>query len=141
MLVDRKDIILVYRQLFQDGVFCIKDDVHKPYVIGQDENGENITIQGLKVIKLLQSLCSRGYVKKTYSWCHFYYTLTDSGLEYLRQYLHLPAGIVPQTLIRENPVAPREERPRFRREDNGERRNFRQNRGGFDKPAPEPKTL
>lgn len=46
----------------------VKDDVHKPYVIGQDENGMNITISGLKVIKLLQSLCSRGYVKKTYCW-------------------------------------------------------------------------
>lgn len=70
---------MVYRQLFEgeiwqfgddgvDGVFVVKDDVHKPYVMGQDENGMNITISGLKVIKLLQSLCSRGYVKKTYCW-------------------------------------------------------------------------
>ena len=51
-----------------DGVFAIKDDVHATYVLGKDENGEDITIMALKVIKLLQSLCSRGYVSKTYSW-------------------------------------------------------------------------
>ena len=37
----------------------------------KDENGEDITIMALKVIKLLQSLCSRGYVSKTYSWYAF----------------------------------------------------------------------
>ena len=79
MLVDRKDILLVYRQLFEgtggsvvgkriDGVFTTIDDVHATYVLGKDENGEDITVSNLKVIKLLQSLWSRGYVKKTYSW-------------------------------------------------------------------------
>ena len=79
MLVDRKDILLVYRQLFEgrrgrvvdervDGVFTTVDDVHATYVLGKDENGEDITVSNLKVIKLLQSLWSRGYVNKTYSW-------------------------------------------------------------------------
>ena len=39
----------------------------QPEII-KDENGEDITVSNLKVIKLLQSLWSRGYVKKTYSW-------------------------------------------------------------------------
>ena len=83
MLVDRKDTLMVYRQLFEgkfacllwsllisciDGVFTTKDDVHATYVLGKDENGVDITVSNLKVIKLLQSLWSRGYVKKTYSW-------------------------------------------------------------------------
>ena len=51
-----------------DGVFTTIDDVHATYVLGKDENGEDITVSNLKVIKLLQSLWSRGYVKKTYSW-------------------------------------------------------------------------
>ena len=42
--------------------------MHATYVLGKDENGEDITVSNLKVIKLLQSLWSRGYVKKTYSW-------------------------------------------------------------------------
>lgn len=70
--------------------------------------------------------------------CHFYYTLTDSGLQYLREFLHLPADIVPNTHKRTNPTLPREERPRFQRENrrrDGERR-FRNNRSGFDKEQP-----
>ena len=51
-----------------DGVFTTIDDVHATYELGKDENGEDITVSNLKVIKLLQSLWSRGYVKKTYSW-------------------------------------------------------------------------
>ncbi|KAK8793628.1 hypothetical protein WA171_002761 [Blastocystis sp. BT1] len=143
MLVDRKDILLVYRQLFEDGVFTTIDDVHATYVLGKDENGEDITISNLKVIKLLQSLWSRGYVNKTYSWCHFYYTLTDSGLQYLREFLHLPNDIVPNTYRRVNPTLPREERPRFHRDGDkprfrrdGERRQYRNNRSGFDKEQP-----
>lgn len=54
--------------LFVDGVFTTIDDVHATYVLGKDENGEDITVSNLKVIKLLQSLWSRGYVKKTYCW-------------------------------------------------------------------------
>ena len=54
-----------------DGVFTTIDDVHATYVLGKDENGEDITISNLKVIKLLQSLWSRGYVNKTYSWWEY----------------------------------------------------------------------
>ena len=54
--------------MFVDGVFTTIDDVHATYVLGKDENGEDITVSNLKVIKLLQSLWSRGYVKKTYCW-------------------------------------------------------------------------
>jgi small subunit ribosomal protein S10e len=53
------------------------------------------------VIKALQSLDSRGYVKTQFSWQWYYYTLTPEGLEYLREWLHLPAEIVPQTHIKQ----------------------------------------
>ncbi len=65
---------------------------------------------------------------------HYYY-LTDSGIEYLRQYLHLPAETVPNTHKKPARAAgAREERP-FGAE-RGERRpgGFgRGERGGFDK--------
>ena len=38
------------------------------------------------------------YVRETFSWRWYYWYLTDEGLEYLREYLHLPAEIVPDTL-------------------------------------------
>jgi small subunit ribosomal protein S10e len=45
----------------------------------------------------MQSLTSKGYVKTQFSWQWYYYTLTDEGLAYLREFLHLPSEIVPQT--------------------------------------------
>ncbi|KAG8531096.1 uncharacterized protein KY384_004453 [Bacidia gigantensis] len=54
-----------------------------------------------KVIKACQSLNSRGYVKTQFSWQWYYYTLTPEGLDYLREWLHLPAEIVPATHIKQ----------------------------------------
>jgi small subunit ribosomal protein S10e len=67
----------------------------------------------------MQSLTSKGYVKTQFSWQYYYYTLTNEGLDYLREWyvtllfmetslklnilwnsltrLHLPAEIVPET--------------------------------------------
>lgn len=66
-------------------------------------------IPNLQVIKALTSLKSRGYVKEQFAWRHFYWYLTNEGIQYLRDYLHLPPEIVPSTLKRQ---APREARPR-----------------------------
>merc|ERR1712151_517745 len=43
------------------------------------------------------------------AWRHYYWYLTNEGIQYLRDYLHLPPEIVPSTLKRQ---APRETRPR-----------------------------
>lgn len=51
----------------------------------------------LEVIKAMQSLTSKGYVKTQFSWAFYYYSLTATGLDYLREELHLPAEIVPAT--------------------------------------------
>ena len=42
-------------------------------------------IPNLEVIKSMQSLNSRGYVKTQFSWLYYYYTLTPEGLDYLRE--------------------------------------------------------
>lgn len=44
---------------------------------------------------------SKGYVKEQFAWRHFYWYLTNEGIEYLRGYLHLPPEIVPSTLKRQ----------------------------------------
>lgn len=60
---------------------------------------EDIGTRNLYVIKSMQSLTSRGYVKTQFSWQYYYYTLTDEGLEYLREWLNVPEEIVPKTLL------------------------------------------
>lgn len=66
----------------------------------------------------MQSLTSKGFVKTQFSWQYYYYTLTDEGLEYLREFLGVPEGIVPQTQLE----APIPQRQLPRREGQGQRR-------------------
>lgn len=66
-----------------------------------------IKVPNLYVIKLMFSLKSRGYVEEKFNWWFYYWWLTNEGMEYLREHLHLPESIVPATL-----KAPaRQERP------------------------------
>ena len=53
------------------------------------------------MIKACQSLTSRNYLKTQFSWQWYYYTLTPEGLDYLREWLHVPADIVPATHIKQ----------------------------------------
>jgi small subunit ribosomal protein S10e len=75
-------------------VLVAKKDFNQP------KHGE-IDTKNLYVIKACQSLTSRGYLKTQFSWQWYYYTLTPEGLDYLREWLHLPAEIVPQTHVKQ----------------------------------------
>merc|ERR1712107_555336 len=77
--------------------------------MGAPKHSELKEIPNLQVIKALTSLKSRGYVKEQFAWRHYYWSLTNEGIQYLRDFLHLPPEIVPATLKRQ---APRETRPR-----------------------------
>lgn len=46
----------------------------------------------------MQSFKSRELVTELFAWRHYYWFLTDNGIEYLRTYLNLPSEIVPATL-------------------------------------------
>lgn len=61
-------------------------------------------------LPVLQSLKSCGYVKEQFAWRHFYWYLTNEGIQYLRDFLHLPPEIVPATLRRQ--TRPETARPR-----------------------------
>jgi len=97
-------------------------------------------IKNLELIQMMKSLKSRSYVKETFSWGWYYWTLTEEGIVYLRNYLHLPEEVVPNTMkARKTEVdherrpafeRGREDRPRFRRDGAG-RGGFRGGRGGF----------
>jgi len=90
----KKDRKAIYQLLFQDGVLVAKKDTHLP------KHPQLAEVQNLHVIKALQGLKSRGYVKEQFCWKHYYWYLTNEGIEFLRDYLHLPPEIVPATLKR-----------------------------------------
>jgi len=99
----KQNRVAIYEHLFKEGVMVAKKDFNQP------KHDELDTIPNLQVIKALTSLKSRGYVKEQFAWRHYYWSLTNEGIQYLRDYLHLPPEIVPATLKRQ---APRETRPR-----------------------------
>uniref|UniRef100_A0A8C5VZG5 Small ribosomal subunit protein eS10 n=1 Tax=Microcebus murinus TaxID=30608 RepID=A0A8C5VZG5_MICMU len=99
MLMPRKNPIAIYELLFKEGVMVAKKDVHMP------KHGElaDKNVPNLHVMKAMQSLKSRGYVKEQFAWRHFYWCLTNEDIRYLHHYLHLPPEIVPATLRRSRP--------------------------------------
>ncbi|SCZ94046.1 BZ3500_MvSof-1268-A1-R1_Chr6-1g08385 [Microbotryum saponariae] len=98
MIITKADRRVIYEALFKapplvlhtDGVLVAKKDYNAPKHLELD-------VKNLLVIKACQSLTSRGYVSTQFSWQYYYYTLTPEGIDYLREFLHLPAEIVPAT--------------------------------------------
>jgi len=94
MLIPKADRKKIHEYLFREGVLVAKKDYNLP-------QHPQIETKNLFVIKAMQSLNSKEYVKTQFSWQYYYYTLTPAGLDYLREWLHLPAEIVPQTHIKQ----------------------------------------
>ncbi|KAJ1035745.1 hypothetical protein NDA13_000405 [Ustilago tritici] len=89
MIISKENRKNIYALLFKEGVMVAPKNFHVQH--------PELEIPNLEVVKALQSLTSRGYVHTQFSWQWYFYTLTDEGVEYLREYLHLPAEIVPAT--------------------------------------------
>lgn len=95
MLMPIDNLKAIYEHLFRDGVMVAKKD-KRP----QTKHPEIPSVDNLQVIRVMGSLKSRGYVRETFAWRHFYWYLTNTGIVYLRDYLHLPPEIVPTPLQR-----------------------------------------
>ncbi|KAL2084631.1 hypothetical protein ACEWY4_020149 [Coilia grayii] len=95
MVMPLADLRAIYELLFREGVMVAKKD-KRPQTKHPDIPG----VKNLQVIRAMGSLKSRGYVRETFAWRHFYWYLTNEGIVYLRDYLHLPPEIVPTPLQR-----------------------------------------
>lgn len=62
---------------YAEGVLVAKKDYNAP-------KHEELDVPNLQVIKAMQSLTSKGFVKTQFSWLWYYYTLTPEGVEFLR---------------------------------------------------------
>lgn len=60
----------------------------------------NIPVPNLHVMNVMKSLKSRGYVTETFNWQYHYFCLTDEGILFLRNYLHMPESVVPATIAK-----------------------------------------
>lgn len=95
MVMPLADLRAIYELLFRDGVIVAKKD-KRP----QSMHPELTGVTNLKVIRTMGALKSKGCVRETFAWKHAYYYLTNEGIAYLRDYLHLPPEITPAPLQR-----------------------------------------
>lgn len=101
MLMPLDQLRAIYEVLFREGVMVAKKD-RRPRSLHPHVPG----VTNLQVMRAMASLKARGLVRETFAWCHFYWYLTNEGIDHLRQYLHLPPEIVPASLQRvRRPVA------------------------------------
>ena len=83
----------------------------------------------------MRSLVSRGMATEIFSWQWHYYFLNQKGVEYLREYLGLPANIVPKTYKLDEPEEqPKEEGGEENEEKRGGERRERGERRGRGRP-------
>lgn len=133
MLMPKKNRVAIYELLFKEGVMVAKKDFYAP-------KHPELDVPNLQVIKAMQSLKSRGLVNEQFAWRHYYWYLTNEGIQYLRDFLHLPPEIVPATLKRQSRSEPARARPKMSeapRSQGGEDRAAyrRAGPGGPDKKA------
>ncbi|KAJ3341784.1 hypothetical protein HDU93_004168 [Gonapodya sp. JEL0774] len=136
MLIPKENRKKIYQNLFQEGVMVAKKDFNLA-------KHSDLDVPNLHVIKALQSLSSRGYVRTQFSWQYYYYFLTNEGIEFLRKELHLPVEIVPKTQYKtKQSVGGRQDDRPFRsdRPDRAPREGgeggYRRREGGFGRGGP-----
>lgn len=90
MFIPKANKIAVYSYLFKEGCLVAPKDFYKP-------KHDEIDVPNIQVMQLMKGLVSKGYATQTFNWQWFYWYLNDEGVEYMRQYLHLPEEYVPNT--------------------------------------------
>ena len=118
VLVPLKEKVKLYTFFLKEGVFaCRKDNT---------TNNENLQIPNLHCFLIMRSLVSRGMATEIFSWQWHYYFLTKKGVDYLREYLGLPANIVPNSWKLEDTEEQQKEEGG---EENEDKRGERRERG------------
>ena len=125
VLVPLKEKVKIYTYFLQEGVFaCKKDNTSK---------NETLDIPNLHCFLVMRSLISRKFATEIFRWQWHYYFLTPEGIKYLREYLGLPATVIPNTYkvsTENNEEEQKEEGGEEGERKRGERRGRGRPRGG-----------
>lgn len=114
---------MILEYLFKEGVLAVQKD-------GLKAKHDHIDVPNLHVMMVMKSLCSRDLVKEKFNWQWFYYFLSDTGIEHLREELHLPSTEQPATLTKQTKLF----RPGGPQGDEEDRKGGRKGKGkGFGK--------
>ena len=89
MYIPTKNRQAIMTELFTEGVLVSKKQFGKHMKL----DVTNIEVQGL-----MRTYVALKYVEEQFVWRHFYWVLTDTGIEHLRIVLHLKANVFPNTM-------------------------------------------
>mmetsp|Transcript_30545 Transcript_30545/g.55789 ORF Transcript_30545/g.55789 Transcript_30545/m.55789 type:complete len:138 (-) Transcript_30545:46-459(-) len=102
VLIPKKTRKQIMEHIFKEGVIVVK---HDPNACRHNDP-ELADIPNLHVMMVTRSLCSGEYLTEVFNWRWHYYFLTNKGIEYLREQLHLPPHVMPSTLTKARPSKP-----------------------------------
>ena len=81
VLVSKAERRAIFTYLLKEGVIVVRKDAYLP-------EHQNIPgVANLKVMMIVKSLKSRGYLNDVFNWQWSYYTVTKSGVEFLTKSL------------------------------------------------------
>merc|ERR1711937_427387 len=100
VLISKTNRRAILEHLFKEGVMVVKKDARA------HRHNELEDVPNLHVMMVLRSLASKGHLLEKFNWQWHYYFLTNEGIEYLREVLHLPAQVFPSTLTKQRPTRP-----------------------------------
>ena len=83
---------MILYSILMDGVICCKKEFEGQHPL--------IKVDNLKVWMLTRTLKSRGCLEETYNWQHYYFTLNQNGVQYIKQVLGInEAKVQPKTRL------------------------------------------
>jgi small subunit ribosomal protein S10e len=91
-----------------EGVIAVQHDINRPAHCTLTD------VPNLHVLWLVKSLLSRKLVKEQFNWGWGYYTLTNEGIVYLKQYLSTINGVLGEDVVPKTHVAAKQARPASR---------------------------
>ena len=91
VLVSRAEKRAIFTYLLKEGVIVVRKDAYLP----RHQNIEGVA--NLKVMMIVKSLVSMGYLTQVFNWQWLYYTVTNKGVTFLAKALGVSGNVVPST--------------------------------------------
>jgi len=89
MFIPTKNRQAIMTELFTEGVLVAKKDIGKHM---------KLEATNLEIRNLMKTFVALKYVEEQFVWSHYYWVLTDAGIEYLRGKLYLKPNVCPNTM-------------------------------------------
>ena len=99
VLVSKTERRAIFTYLLKEGVIVVRKDAYLP------EHQHIPGVPNLKVMMIVKSLRSRGYLNDVFNWQWSYYTVTKSGVEFLTKSLGVSGQVVPATYKKKKTTA------------------------------------